>query len=411
MSVITLHYGQCGNQIGETLFSNLYEDLQNHKKESDYYLEARDKWFHTVNGKKLEPRSILIDTENKTLPYHKSVPYKFENIIRTNCGGSANNWAYGYFDSGRLLSEEIMDCVRLEVEKNDYACSFLNILSSSGGTGSGVASFVAQCLRDEFPNYNINNCIILPYMKGEVATQSYNTLLTLSKITSVSDCNLIFENDRLHYNCINSVNIKNVTFDNINYLITQQLAILYQPLTNIPTAHLLRNLTFQPIFKFLQIKTAPLTTQDNQNSFSSLLNLISRQSRFDFQSQNLNPSFHLKHKNLANVLICRGANSSPTEQELKQLKDPKMYVSTLPQNQRFQIYRNCKKIFDFDSCLALVSNNNSICLPLNCILQDSWNLFRYGAYLHHYDKFHVDADYFKDCFNVLYGVLKEYKHL
>ncbi|RZB39083.1 uncharacterized protein BDFB_010145 [Asbolus verrucosus] len=370
MSVITLHYGQCGNQISDALFSNIYEDVyHNSKKGSEYYSQALNKWFYITKKNKWEPRAVLIDTESKTVQHQRSMPYQFKNVVTKSCGGSANNWAFGYLEQSKLLKNEILDCVRKEMEKCDLFNSFLNIFSSSGGTGSGVGSFIIECLKNEFPNKTIVNAVILPYSNGELVIQSYNTLLTLSKIYSISDSVMVFENDRLHYNCVNSLNIKDVNFGDINNLIARQLLSVYQPLKDAQSSDLLIKLCEDPLYKFLQLRYAPLSVMEYDHNWKSLLTSISRQSRFDFQQRSVN-SVHIKPKNLCMALVCRGAYN-PEEKDLKPFRDS----NKLPEAVR--VYYQRKKIFNLENCLTVVSNCNNVCTPLNMILGDARNLFRY----------------------------------
>ncbi|XP_064213893.1 tubulin delta chain-like [Tribolium castaneum] len=393
MSVIGLFYGQCGNQICDSFYTNIYNDLSLNPKHCDYYSQSLNKWFNVTKTKKLVPKSILIDTESKTI-LHKKSCYQFRNIISKSSGGSANNWAFGYFHQSKLLLNDTLECVRKELEKTDLLSSFLNVFSSSGGTGSGVGSCIVEHLKNEFPHKTFVNALILPYSSGEVVIQSYNSLLTLSKIYSISNAILMFENDRLHYNCINSLNIKDVTFDDINNLLSHQLLSVYQPL-NAQTSDLLTKLCDNS-HKLLQIRSAPLSKLDCASNWKSLLTSISRQSRFDFLQKN-------QHKSLSTALICRG-DHNPNENDLKPFKDSNS-------SKTFQLYHQKRKLFNLENCLTVVSNTNNICGPLDSILQDAKTLYKFGAYLHHYEKFGVGQTHFKTAFDTCESILNDYKKL
>lgn len=76
------------------------------------------------------------------------------------------------------------------------------IHSAAGGTGSGVGNFchslglifvdrfagshITQTLRALYPTAVLLNVVVWPYDAGEVITQAYNTVLTLSSIARVS---------------------------------------------------------------------------------------------------------------------------------------------------------------------------------------------------------------------------------
>lgn len=398
MSVIGLFYGQCGNQISESLYTNIFNEISNTPKCS-YNTQSLNSWFNVTKSNKLAPKCILIDTESKTVPQNKNLTYQFNNIVSKSCGGSANNWSFGYFEQSKFLLSDILECVRKELEKSDLLSSFLNVFSSSGGTGSGVGSYVIEYLKSEFPNKPFINTVILPYLSGEVVIQSYNTLLTLSKIHPFSDAILVFENDRLHYNCSNSLNLKNVDFGDLNNLLSRELLSVYQPL-NAQIPDLLSKLC-ETSYKLLQIRSAPLSRLDCAYNWKSLLASISRQSRFDFQQQHHHKIF-VKPKSLATALICRGV-CNPEEKDLKPFKDT--------HSETLHVYYQKRKLFNLENCLTVVSNTNNVSIPLELILQDARNLYKYGAYLHHYTKYGADEAHFKTAFEIYEKILENYKKL
>ncbi|KAJ8927549.1 hypothetical protein NQ314_019969 [Rhamnusium bicolor] len=390
MSIVTLQFGQCGNQIGDSLYSTITEDIQiKDTSKNIYNCLAINKWFDINKHGVWEPRSVIIDTESKVVD---SIRFKFKNIIAKSSGGSANNWAYGYMEKSKILKNEVSNMVRSEVEKCDYLSSFLNLYSSSGGTGSGVGSFIIELLRDDYPNKNIVNAIVLPYVKGEIVTQSYNSLLTLSHLYSLADSTIIFENERLHYSCKHTLNIQDVNFSNINTIIAQQLAALYQPINNIDSISFLNQLTSHQSYKYIQ----------GSRSWKTLLASVSKQSRFDFIHQK-----NVKIKTISTALITRGSGSL-TESDIKPFKEANVYVPWLTVTNSFNVYHQTRKFLNFDKYLTVVSNNNSVCIPLNFVLEDAWNMFTHGAYLHHYRKYDVDEEFFLNSFQVLENILDHY---
>jgi tubulin delta len=56
------------------------------------------------------------------------------------------------------------------------------IQSLAGGTGSGVGTYLLDCLKEEFSDLNILNCAIVPHQTGEVILQSYNCVNSISHI-------------------------------------------------------------------------------------------------------------------------------------------------------------------------------------------------------------------------------------
>lgn len=73
-----------------------------------------------------------------------------------------------YCVHGPRLEEAVEDLVRREVERCDRLAGIFAMMSVAGGTGSGVGTFVTQCLRDMFPHSFILNHLTWPYGTGEV---------------------------------------------------------------------------------------------------------------------------------------------------------------------------------------------------------------------------------------------------
>ena len=193
--MFTIQFGQCGNQLGHKLFSEVSSDLEcantgvSYKANYQYSEDTFNKWFNGISkSNERLARAVLVDTEQKVISkiYNdksNSWTYPTKNVICQAGGGCANNWAFGYMIKGYELSNVILNCVRQEIEKLDHFDGFLLLLSSAGGTGSGIGSYITKLLRKEYGKKSIVNTTILPFSFGEVCTQNYNTLLTLENFT------------------------------------------------------------------------------------------------------------------------------------------------------------------------------------------------------------------------------------
>ncbi|XP_049819934.1 tubulin delta chain-like [Aethina tumida] len=414
MSIVCVQFGQCGNQIGNCLYEKIYDDLKLKENIGSYCKNSINKWFHVNKRGKWEPRSVLVDTELKTVEVLSKLPFQFKNVASRNLGGSANNWAHGYMVNGRTLKSQILDAVRSEIEKCDYLTSILNILSSSGGTGSGLGSYIIECLRNEYPTKNITNTIILPYMKGEIVTQSYNSILSLSHLYALANHTILFQNERMHYLCNYSLDIKDVGLEHINCLISHQLASLFQPIKDVSTCDVLNDLTSHPKYKYLQVKTEPnfrknYLMYEGDREWKPFINALSKQSRFEYNQQE-QFKIQMKTKFVASALISRGPETI-NESLLASLNDKKMYVSWVPQRERFKNYHELKGFLSLDKSLTHVINNNNIYVPLNCIVEDAWRLFTNNVYVHHYKKHGIDEAFFLNAFQTMENILNDYKNL
>ena len=138
--------------------------------------------------------------------------------------------------------EVVMEMVRQEVEKCDLFGGFLTIMSLAGGTGSGVGTYMTQCLRDEYPHSFIFNQVVTPYRSGEVSVQNYNAVLTLAHLYQSVDSILMVENDHAHRICTHRLNMKDVSFKQINSVIAHQMSSVLLPVYSASSrTHLVHN--------------------------------------------------------------------------------------------------------------------------------------------------------------------------
>lgn len=246
MSLLTLQLGQCGNQIGGELFSLLSEDstklkpqffskIVNKKLCQEYEEESFERFFHVTKDGRLEARAVMIDMEPKVIAQtladaRKSGKWSYPKGQQfCDKRGSGNNWANGFCRHGPKSVESVLDMVQREIEKCDRFGGFLNFMSLAGGTGSGVGTYVTECLRDAYPHSFILNQVVWPYGTGEVIVQNYNAVLTLAHLYKASDAVVIFENDKLQSICTQLLNLKHVSFRDINQVICHKLASILQP--------------------------------------------------------------------------------------------------------------------------------------------------------------------------------------
>lgn len=63
----------------------------------------------------------------------------------------------------------------------------------------------------------------------QVIVQNYNSVLTLAHLYQLSDAILVHENDTVHRICSRLLNIKHISFSDINRVIAHQLGSILQP--------------------------------------------------------------------------------------------------------------------------------------------------------------------------------------
>lgn len=417
MGVIGLYIGQAGSKIGERFYSEVHSDIKVELKKTgvtklvnqEYVKKATNKWFFLDKKGKIQPRAVFVDTHSKVLSHQRS--YKARNSIRMPLNGCGNNWAMGYFYKSKFLLQDVMNCVRKEAEECDNLEHFFGILSTAGGTGSGVGSKILQAIKEEFPKKDVVNTLILPYRDGEIATQSYNTLLTFSKVYEFCNISIVYENDAMHRICKNQLGLKETTFDDINYALTNQLLGLFQP-----TKHsILQPLMAHAKYPLIQTSSAPLVSRTNskfelEDTWSTISNTLSSNLKtncttlYDVRYG----SVTIQPQCVGNVLVTRGGQV-PNAKELKALKDSNLYVKWLPEDYRLTNYHHPRRLGQISTTSTLAFNSNKVCEVISSFLGDAWTLFGSKSYLHHYNKYGVNEDYFLESFETVKTLLDDYR--
>ncbi|XP_076001479.1 tubulin delta chain [Genypterus blacodes] len=446
MSIVTVQLGQCGNQVGEELFDIMCRDAQDGQRRS-YNAASTEKFFHQNTHGELEARAVLIDMEPKVINHSmtkaaKSGRWKYgDSSYFCQKQGSGNNWANGYCVHGSRHREVVEELVRREVERCDRLAGLMAMMSVAGGTGSGVGTYVTQCLRDVYPNSFILNHLTWPYGTGEVIVQNYNSLLTLAHLYQLSDAILVHENDTVHRICGQLLNIKHISFSDINRVIAHQLGSVLQPALTAdsqgvysrnPLGELVGALACHPEYKLLSVCTIPQMSSSSlaYSTFSwpallkhlrqMLISNSKMEAGIDWQvsppAGHFSGSERLRgHKgpgfntSLANLLILRGKDVYSAETGA--FHEPALYTSWLPPEEASHVWKSPVPFDKYEKSATLVSNSQALLKPLDNMVGKAWNMFASRAYVHQYVKFGMSEEDFLDSFTSLEQVISSYSQL
>ncbi|XP_006092286.1 tubulin delta chain isoform X2 [Myotis lucifugus] len=398
MSIVTVQLGQCGNQIGFEVFDALFSDshcpqgLCSKRENEAYQASCKERFFSEEENGVPIARAVLVDMEPKVInqTLSKAAQSGRWKYGQRSCfcqkQGSGNNWAYGYSVHGPRHEESIMNLIQKEVEKCDSLSGFFIIMSMAGGTGSGLGAFITRNLQDQYSNSLKMNHIIWPYGTGEVIVQNYNSILTLSHLYRSSDALLVHENDALHKICAKLMNIKQISFRDINQVLAHQLGSVFQPTySEEGSSHYRRN----PLGIDWQVRP-PLSGAPTLGKMS------------------VNRNLHF-NTSLANLVILRGKEVHSAD--LGGFKDPALYTSWLEPDNAFNMWKTQRAFNKYEKSAALVSNSQFLVKPLDMIVGKAWNMFASKAYIHQYTKFGIEEEDFLDSFTLLEQVVASYRNL
>lgn len=440
--MLTLQFGQCGNQLGHNFFSQLSTDINSRDKALSrdlnyHYTESSiEKWFEGINkdGNRLA-RTVLIDTEAKVLKNicrqsNSQWTYRPQNLICQASGGSANNWAYGYLIKSQQLKDETLEAIRKETERTDHLEGILFLLSSAGGTGSGVGSYFIDHLREEFPTKTLIGSTVLPFSSGEVGTQNYNTLLTLAKFNEKCDVNFLFENEQIHSICTSILKNFEANLKDINDVISKKLCAVFQPMENYVNANALVSLISpHPSYKLASIKSVPYiptnsSLYESSYKWHSHIGHLKQTLRvgsltsdvIDPETKKLSHapndrSYHKYCTSIANVLITRGTSLGNDPIICDDLKKNDLYVNWMSDCDRFTHFNQKRRLLSQEKFVALITNNSQIHRSLEIIVDRAWKMYTHSAFLHQYKKFGLEEDDFLHSFAKVENIVKNYREI
>ncbi|KAG1676469.1 hypothetical protein FOA52_002289 [Chlamydomonas sp. UWO 241] len=239
MPVVCLQVGQCGNQLGQALWSAL--DQQCSQDTANLGLNEAGTFFRADRGGRRTARALLIDTEPKVVNGVLASPGGRSGLFspdRAFVGhsGRGSNWAFGYnqallgeggggattraqqprTEPGEVpwnrsahveeagqeehhILEHVIEGVRAEAEACDGCPDFLMLHSLGGGSGSGLGCRLLEAIRDEHGGLpNVATASVAPHPQaGESPMQCVNAVLALSMLQAYSDVVMLFDNQEM----------------------------------------------------------------------------------------------------------------------------------------------------------------------------------------------------------------------
>ncbi|KAJ0403167.1 hypothetical protein P43SY_005161 [Pythium insidiosum] len=236
-SVVYLHVGQCGNQVGDAFWR--LADAQCASASPARAAAASSRWQRQLRGQFFHgaaatARCILVDTEPKVV---RAVQRSLSAAhAHTEHAGRGNNWAMGYNfqqhrrnvvpsktmaptvaeqrralrrghdtmglvgepSDRRELVELVMESLRVEIEALDRYEGTMLMHSLGGGTGAGLGCRLLETMRDTYPRAYLTTLSVAPSRQsGDTPLQNYNALFTLQHLQAHADCVILKENDDL----------------------------------------------------------------------------------------------------------------------------------------------------------------------------------------------------------------------
>ncbi len=86
------------------------------------------------------------------------------------------------YTEGEKCHDEIFEMLDREADGSDSLEGFLLCHSTAGGTGSGLGSYLLECLNDRYPKKLIQTYSVFPNNDADIVVSPYNCMLTLKRL-------------------------------------------------------------------------------------------------------------------------------------------------------------------------------------------------------------------------------------
>ncbi|ODV92735.1 hypothetical protein CANCADRAFT_1330 [Tortispora caseinolytica NRRL Y-17796] len=231
--IITLHAGQCGNQVGLKFWEQLCAEhglLADGTVRMEDLGDQKDVFFYQSDDTRYVPRAILVDLEPRVVNNTLSSPFgqlfNPENVYMSPDGsGAGNNWAMGYH-AAEKIQDELFDMIDREAEGSDSLEGFMMMHSIAGGTGSGLGSYILEQLSDRYSKKIIHTYSVFPASTqvSDVVVQPYNAVLALKRLIRYADSVVVLDNTALSRIAADRLHVQEPSFDQTNQLVSTVLA-------------------------------------------------------------------------------------------------------------------------------------------------------------------------------------------
>ncbi|EUB58434.1 Tubulin delta chain [Echinococcus granulosus] len=458
MSIVSLLIGQCGNQVGLEFFKTIYNDNydgcngQAIRWNDEFANESMETFFNVKGeGVKPEARCVQVDMEEKVIRQINAETsglsaWRYPQNSFFAQRGSGNNWALGYLLNGPSCVEVVDDILAAELEKCDSVDGLITTMSLAGGTGSGVGTYLLRHIGDMCPKVPVLAQLVLPYRRGEVATQAYNAVLSLGHLLCASPgeapCGLLLhENDLLHRACANRLihhyrhqthrfvgPLDQVPLVELNRLMAHLLGGVLQPyigpsrgytLCRRRLSHLLFDLAGPADYRLYRLHCLPYHPSSEARHFATetwpqllrhtrqlLLTGACLEDKMNWCVSLDNLRGHRRQPLLACTGVARGTGAGEVlwseltaGLDVEGVMRPWRVNASLPMGVCTRAFNgHLRGVFLATNGGGLVAKDDrtdggastDVCAPLRLLRSRAWRLFTSSAYLHQYSQFGME---------------------
>ncbi len=418
--ILSIHVGQCGNQIGEMFWELILREhgLNKSGEPTKAINPAEEKamnvFFEKVNDGKYVPRAVMVDLEPGVISRIEggdlSDLFDHSNIVK-KIPGAANNWARGFKVEGQKVIDQIMNVIDSNVETCQSLQGFLITHSIGGGSGSGLGALIIEQLRKAYPDKKIFTFSVAPSpLISDSAIEPYNAILTLNKLKDNADAVVLLDNDTLFRIASSKLEDRSANYMDLNRIISLAMSSVTASLRfpgtlNTDLGELLVNLVPFPGNHFLAVSFAPLLGEGESTQkldFKKVVQQTFAEETFcadiDFETGVF----------LAVCALFRGkASAKEVEDNMVEIRQSLKFASYVPTGVKIGVTSTAPEGYQTTG-LAL-ANHTGICQVLDRLLAQFDIMFENKAFTHWYEANDVSLEELQAARNSVGELSESYK--
>lgn len=198
-SVISLHVGSAGCDLGDALWQQLFEEHQI-SDEKGNTCGVTNVHFEESANDRFVPRAVFVDTDASALAGIRSSGRFAQESFVEGSGSLEGNWAEGIYGQGIEVVDAMHDVIRRQMERADKVSCITLTHAVHGGAGGGIASSLMSHMSETYGRTNkFTYSLVPPPMleDNSAANNVLNAILSLTTLLEHATLSALLDNSAL----------------------------------------------------------------------------------------------------------------------------------------------------------------------------------------------------------------------
>lgn len=291
-----------------------------------------------------------------------------------------------------------------EADGSDSLEGFILCHSTAGGTGSGLGSYLLECLNDRYEKKLIQTYSVFPNNDADIVVSPYNCMLTLKRLIQNVDASVIIDNNALQRIATDKLKLQNPTIGQINSIVSTIMCastttLRYPGYMNNDLMGLVASLIPTPRCHFLMTGYTPLTVGGNESFMktsvrkTTVLDVMRRL----LQTKNILVSTPIKKGKYISILNIIQGEVDPTQvhKSLQRIRERKLanFIPWGPASIQVALSKKSPYVDSPHKVSGMMlANHTSIRNLFKIIIEQQKKMRKRTAFLDAYKSFKIFAD-------------------